>query len=275
MPATEVVSDAQIIRVEYDPSQAPESGLDLVSQAAALTVASQADADLAGELSSAIAVLEKRITAHYDPMATTAHKLHRQITSARAEMLKPLTEAKRRVAGGIQRWITAEEVKRRRAEAEALRIQREQEAERQRAEAKALAEAEEARAIEQRRVDAEKLALAEKLSVGGVEDDAALEAVDAAIPDAELVVAPIAEPPPVAYVPTEAPKVAGMRSVKRWDYRVTDMKLLCALIGSGRAPTNLVEPKRSACLAFAKMHGAEGDLPGLRMFETSTLGRKG
>ncbi len=235
MPATEVVSDAQIIRVEYYPSQAPESGLDLVAQARGLTVASQTDADRAGEIVQALAAVQKKVREFHDPLAQSAHEHHRLITAARTAQLNPLTSATAVLMGNVAVW--------RREEQERLRR-----------------EAEEQQRREQKRLDDEALELAARLKAEGVDEDAALEA---------------AAPAPAYVPPPPAPKIAGMRTSKHWDYEITGMRLLCGLICAGKVPTSLLEPKRSACLAFAKMHGAEGNVPGLRMFEVSTIGRKG
>ncbi len=216
--------------------------IDLAVQASRMQpIKTAAGAQRASDMLEGLAALKIEVGKVFDPIVDDTHATKSAATKAwqtakakRAQFLDPVATAIQKLRGYAAGWIAAEQRRIRIEQAEAERIQRETN-------------------------EAEAKRLAEELEGQGV---AAEEAKDIAA------AAPVAAPPPVR----EAPKFAGMTTVKRWVGSVVDVKLACQSVANGDAPASLVSFSPSILNQMAGTHRNAKEIPGFK-FEEKTDAR--
>ncbi|MCL4735360.1 MAG: hypothetical protein KJ050_10540 [Candidatus Omnitrophica bacterium] len=197
------------------PTHAEVTRDSLVQVALQVVIATQADAEDAASLLVGLIDLEKSIKAAHDPVVNAAKEAHNAAIAARTEALRPVTDATSHLRGAMasyQKKVEDEyrrEVERKQREAEA-------EAERIRAAARAEAERKQAEEMERRRVEAEAL---RKLHAEKAAEAIEAEPVPEVIPDpVHVVPLPTYVPPPpkmdgVQFRTTRKPEITSLREL--------------------------------------------------------------
>jgi len=180
------------------------SSQQLAVQALAVRVTCNEERAAAAEMGRAIAAMEKEVGAAFDPIVDAAHKAHKIAVAKRAEVLEPLTRAKRFLAGCIGGYDQEQERIRRVEEERLRREQREREA---------------AEAVRLRK-EAEDRALAEAQWAVELGDRDLAEA----ILDAPVVVEAPAPVPVI--VPSAVQRTQGVAARTTWKFRIENEALI-------------------------------------------------
>lgn len=164
----------------------------VLADAQALTVTDAHTYALAGEKLRGLKGLSRKITDWFEPLVTAANRAHKELTTRRADTLRPIEDECRRIDRQMSAWKLEQD---RLARAEAARLAREEQ-ERQ----KAIA-LEEAVTLEAQGMPAEAAAVVEQA---------------------------IAAPAPFVPVAPAAPKVEGLSHRSVWKFEVVDKALIPA-----------------------------------------------
>ncbi|MCK9361634.1 hypothetical protein M0Q28_05455 [Patescibacteria group bacterium] len=224
-------------------NQAADEALTLPDQARALKVEDSDTLAKANELFLCCHQLEKKISATFDPICKAANAAHKAATQAKADALKPVTEAK----GIIKREMEGYN-----AVQEDIRRERER-----------LAQEEERKKAETRQV--------ERAAVLEQQGHAAL---------AEQVLAAPIQVPQVS-LPTVKEELAGSNFVPAWKYKVIDPKALLQAAVDGKISFTVKdadEEKTTGAVQISievgKLLGATKEmfnLPGIRAWTEQAL----
>jgi len=201
--------------------------------------------ELSGEVLDSLDMTIKKVGEHFDPGCQDADKLHKARTGERAKYLSPLKQA-------VLDWRSKISVYNRIVQARV-------EAEQKKLEAEALKKAED-----------EKINLAAELEKTGQKEQA-----HAVIEDTT---------PPIIVTPKlEAPKAQGVSLGQTWNGELVSLPDLVRAIASGSAPISLLKldkkgktiPIAANLKRFAKATSGSMQVPGVRFYPESTVGRKG
>lgn len=219
----------------------PGSGDLLLIHAQGVVVTSQEEADEAGGIIRECAARVKAIKAAIEPHKKAAHGVWRGLCDEENRQCGPYEAAAKSVKRTVDAWS-----------AEQLRIAREAAA----AEARRVAE--EARIERQRQIEIERAAGATKREA----EAAAREVERAQVLQAQAAVQSVA-----------APKVAGMRTVRRWVGDVLDIREMCADIAAGNLPTTLIEVRTAEMNKLAATWRDAKTFRGVRFREVAGVSR--
>jgi colicin import membrane protein len=216
--------------------QLESQALSWPNRAKALVVKDQDSLDQAGELLGAIKDLRKQVADEIGPVVAKAFEAHKAATALRKKLDEPLEQAERILKGSSAVYMAGQK---RIAEAEARRIEEELRKQQEEAQEAAIEQAEASGANE-----AEVLAMIEQTAY---------------------------QPPPrVAVAPTfEAPKGVAMRTTLKAE--VESLGMLVQYLANHPEFINLVLPNMPAINALLKAQGKALRLPGVRIYEESTL----
>lgn len=209
----------------------------IVTQADGIAISDQQDYQGAAEFLRTCKTMEKRVKDTFDEPVKKAHEAHKAITTVRAQLLDPISQAekivKRKMAGFVeeQERIAAEE--RRRAEAEARK-------------------AEEDRRLRE----------AAELEARG--DSAAAE---------EAISAPIVVP--VIVPETVKPLAEGTSTRKKYRAEVVDPAALIRAVADGKAMAGLVIPNQQALDKLADSMKETLAIPGVRVVSETIVSARG
>lgn len=185
--AEEKVSEETAVTIRIPDARVyAQAGEMLAKKARAIWVASADDYQACGEDLRVIATKTKAINDALEPIISSAHQTHRQLTTLRNNALAPYDEAKRVFQAKMSTYKREEE---QRIAAEKRRLEEE----------------------ERRRQEA--LALEEAAKLEAIGDKKAAE---------EVVQAAIEAPPPVFDTPAPVPKVEGVSTRKRFVFSVVE-----------------------------------------------------
>lgn len=162
-----------------------------------LTVESQESYEACVALRNAFALAQKRITDFFGPMIDAANKLHKSLTAARAEMLKPYCDGKDVCTRKMERFLLDQKEAKRKADAVMSQV----------------AEKERSRLADE----------AEDLMSMGFVKEAAQKTQQA-----RMTMAPT--------LPAAVTKVAGAKVADKWIAECTDLIAFAKAIGEGKIP---------------------------------------
>ena len=100
--------------------------LSIVEQSQEIVILTREDNEEANELLKKIMAGKKTVNAYWKDPIDKAHQTHKELTTKRNEMLKPITTAEGRVKGKISEYITNKEKERKEAEAKIQQEAKEQ-----------------------------------------------------------------------------------------------------------------------------------------------------
>ena len=192
-------------------SRLEKQALETKTKATEIKVTSTLTYTAATEFVLAIKEREKIVSELYDPHCANAHKAHKDLTTARGNLLKPLVEARQIVERQLSDWTR-----------EQTRLAQEQ--------AQRDADTEQARLLKnaKRRKDTEAV---EELKANPV------------------VAAPVDMP---------VPKVSGIIAKAVVKFEIVD---------ADKVPRKFMVVDESAIKAYIKIHGMNGDISGVRIYE--------
>ena len=215
---TELVQQAEVANAAAD------EALTLPDQARALKVEDSESFAKANNLFLLCHSMEKKITATFDPICKAANAAHKSATQAKADALKPVTEAKGIIKKEMEDYNAIQEDIRRERERQA------QEEERKKAETR---QVEKAAALEQ-------------------QGHAAL---------AEQVLAAPIQVPQVS-LPTVKEELTGAGFVDTWVYKITDPKELLRAAVEGKIAFSIKDPDEEKTVGAVQVSIEVGKLLG-------------
>lgn len=219
---------------------------DLVEAANGVVVNDTASVEYANDIIFSLDKMKKQVVDYWRDPKDNAHQAWKGIVSREKEMLTPIDDARKRLASGVNQYLTEE---RRRLEAE----QRKADAERRRREEE-----------ERKKIEAE----AEKALDSGDESQA-----EKLLQEAESYTAPadIVQPEIEKTVHSDTGTVSQVIDVH---VEVVDLPALCREIAEGRAPENLVKTELGRIKTYIKVNQLDR-FPGLRIEEVVSARYRG
>lgn len=166
-----------------------------------------------------------RVNDWFDPMVKAAHKAHKALTTRRGETTKAIESESDRVQKLINSYLTE-------------KMRREQIA------------AREAQERERKRIEAERLAEAERMEKAGLSDMAA-QVVEDATKESESVSVEVVK------ASTVAAKLDGVAGIEKWKWEITDGALI---------PRQFMTPDEKAITAYVNANKANASIPGIKIY---------
>lgn len=215
-------------------------------RAKALVIRDDATCVRAAEMLKGIKDLRKEVDEAFDSIIAKAFAAHKEACTKKRQAEMPLIEAELVLKRGLATYETEQEqarqIEQRRLEA----IARQAEEDRRLAEAADL----------------------ERQALSGPEPD-----LDALYDAHQMLEQPI-ETPSVQVART-TPKVAGVSYRESWKAEVTDLKVLCRAIADGTQPTSMVTANMTALNGIARSLKGQASVPGVRFLSEKTVSAGG
>jgi hypothetical protein len=209
----------------------------MLETARSLVIANENDYRLAGGIGLECTTRIKKVESELEESRAAADTAHKAITRLITKLTTPYKQIKYIVAQKADAWDREEK---RRCEVEAERLRR----------------------IEQKRLDDERLAAAERAKAVGNDEmaDAILE---------QEVIAPT--------VKVERPKIEGVSHRENWQAEQLPggFILLVKAVAEGKAPATYLQPNEAAIRAQAKSLKSLFNVPGFRAYDAGTTAFRG